>query len=184
MKPTEDLKHDHQAIETVLRILTKISDNAKNAHKPELDDLDKIIDFLRLFADKFHHGKEETIYFPALVEEGMSNENSPVAVMRFEHEVGRGYIKDIASAIELMKSGVESAVNKFIESVENYVTLMENHIQKENNILFPMGDKLIPSVKQPFLYKDFVFMEGKLFGKDAHKYYHDLLHRLENKYLT
>ena len=47
--------HDHQAIETVLRILTKISDNAKNAHKPELDDLDKIIDFLRLFADKFHH---------------------------------------------------------------------------------------------------------------------------------
>jgi hemerythrin-like domain-containing protein len=84
-------------------LVTKISDNAKNAHKPELDDLDKIIDFLRLFADKFHHGKEETIYFPALVEEGMSNENSPVAVMRFEHEVGRGYIKDIASAIELMK---------------------------------------------------------------------------------
>ena len=103
MKPTEDLKHDHQAIETILRILTKISDRAKSAHKPELDDLDKIIDFLRLFADKFHHGKEETIYFPTLVEEGMSNENSPVAVMRFEHEVGRGYIKDIASAIELMK---------------------------------------------------------------------------------
>lgn len=184
MKPTEDLKHDHQAIETILGILTKISVVAKHTCKPDLDDLDKIIDFLRLFADKLHHGKEETIYFPALVEEGMSNENSPVAVMRFEHEVGRGYIKDMAAAIESIKNGDDSAVDKFIESVENYVSLMENHIQKENNILFPMGDKLIPSVKQPLLYKDFVFMEGKLFGQDALKYYHDLLRQLANKYLT
>jgi hemerythrin-like domain-containing protein len=184
MKPTEDLKHDHQAIKAILGILTKISVVAKQTRKPDLDDLDKIIDFLRLFADKFHHGKEETIYFPALVEEGMSNENSPVAVMRFEHEVGRGYIKDMASAIESIKNGDGSAVDKFVESVENYVSLMENHIQKENNILFPMGDKLIPSIKQYSLYKDFIFMEGKLFGQDAHKYYHDLLHQLENKYLT
>ena len=35
-----------------------------------------------------------------------------------------------------------------------------------------------------YKHKDFIFMEGKLFGQDAHKYYHDLLRQLENKYLT
>jgi len=182
MKPAEDLIHDHKAIEIMLRILTKISEHIKAHVEPELEELEKIIDFLRMFADKFHHGKEETIYFPELIEAGMSNENSPVGVMLFEHEVGRGYIKDMALTVETIKNGDKSAVNKLTESIDGYVELMKNHIQKENNILFPLGDKLIPLEKQNALYKHFKVMEERLLGQDFQKYFHELLHQLEKKY--
>jgi len=184
MKPTEDLMRDHQTIEVMLGILTKIAENIRKNREPELEEIDKIIDFLRIFADKFHHGKEETIYFPELIEAGMSNENSPVAVMLFEHEVGRGHIKSMVSAVEAIKSGDKFATEHLVESIESYVDLMINHIQKENNILFPMGDKLLSPLKRDAIYKHFKVVEDNIIGQDIQKHYHELLRQLEKKYLV
>ncbi|BEG98449.1 hemerythrin domain-containing protein [Bacteroides sedimenti] len=183
MKPKDNLMHDHKKIEVMLGILTKIGENIRKHQNPVLEEIDQIIEFLRLFADKLHHGKEETIYFPALFEYGMANENSPAAVMLFEHEVGRGYIRDMASAVESLKKGEKNAANLLAESIESYVELMENHILKENTILFSIGDKLIPPPKQEILYKDCQLMDSK-FGEDQHQRFNELLHQLEKKYLA
>lgn len=184
MKPTEDLMRDHQTIEVMLGIITKIVEKIKKNREPELEEIDRIIDFLKIFADKFHHGKEETIYFPELIEAGMSNKNSPVAVMLFEHEVGRGLIKSIASAVQSIRNGDKPAIDQLVEFMESYVELMENHIQKENNILFPMGDKLLPPLKRDLIYKHFKVVEENVIGQDIQKHYHELLRQLEKKYLA
>lgn len=183
MKPKDNLMHDHKIIEVMLGIMTKIGEGIRKHRDPELEEIEKIIEFLRVFADKLHHGKEETIYFPALFEAGMANENSPAAVMLFEHEVGRGYIKGMSSAVEELKGGNKAAVNLLVESIESYVELMENHILKENNILFSIGDKLLAPSKQEVLYKDCLLMD-KRFGDDRHKYFRELMHQLEKKYLV
>lgn len=184
MKPTENLMHDHQVIEMMLGIMKIIAEKINKHHEPDLEEIEFIIDFLRVFADKYHHGKEEIIYFPELIEAGMSNVNSPVAVMLFEHEVGRGYIKDMASSVEGIKSGDRSAIDKLGESLLNYVDLLENHIQKENNMLFPLGNKILPVAKQEVLYKHFKVMEENVINHDLRKHYDELLHHLEKKYLV
>jgi hemerythrin-like domain-containing protein len=42
-------------------------------------DLSKMLDFIRNFADGFHHAKEETHLFPALEQLGIEGGNGPLA---------------------------------------------------------------------------------------------------------
>src|SRR5919109_4806316 len=56
------------------------------------------VDFIRSYADRFHHAKEEDILFEALVANGMPRENSPVAAMLMEHDAGRAYVKAMEEA--------------------------------------------------------------------------------------
>ena len=51
------------------------------------------VDFIRNYADRFHHAKEEDVLFEALVDNGMPQENSPVAAMLMEHDQGRSFVR-------------------------------------------------------------------------------------------
>ena len=78
MIPTEDLIHEHKAIKVMLSIMSKIAEDIKTKKGFDTEDVEKIVDFLKTFADKCHHGKEETTLFPALVLAGMPEENGPI----------------------------------------------------------------------------------------------------------
>ena len=78
-KATEALKHDHRIIEKVLTVLEKVSQNPREA---SLDKWEKAIDFIRNFADKCHHLKEEKILFPAMEEHGIAREGGPIVCRR------------------------------------------------------------------------------------------------------
>lgn len=182
MKPVEDLMHEHEAITVMLSIMNKISENIRKQSNPDPEELNKVVDFLKTFADKCHHGKEETALFPALIEGGMSNQTGPVAVMLHEHELGRGFIKELALAAGSIPSTDKSAEILAAEAIENYVSLMQNHIRKENNVLFPMVDMLLSSGKQQNIYHAFESIEDEVVGHGVHEHFHDLLLQLRAKY--
>ena len=95
MTPTEDLINEHKAIKVMLSIMNKIAENIEANKGYYIKDVEKIVDFLKTFADKCHHGKEENVLFPALVLAGIPKENGPIGIMLREHTLGRGYIKEI-----------------------------------------------------------------------------------------
>jgi hemerythrin-like domain-containing protein len=60
MTPTELMKEEHERITLILRILEKIC--TKNEAKEKVDiDLDRILEFFKIFIDQGHHGKEENL---------------------------------------------------------------------------------------------------------------------------
>ncbi len=63
MRPTEELKREHEAIKLMLRILEKVSEKLESGEDVNTDHLDKILEFIQVFADKCHHGKEEDFLF-------------------------------------------------------------------------------------------------------------------------
>jgi hemerythrin-like domain-containing protein len=182
MKPTEDLIHEHKAIRTMLGIMTRVAENINEGKAADTDDVEKIIEFLRTFADKCHHGKEETALFPALVDAGIPKENGPVGVMLSEHVTGRGYIKDMEVSNRDVKAGRYEAAGLIADSMLNYVNLLQNHIQKEENILFRMADRVLPAQVQDDIYRQFEHIEEEVVGHGIHEQFHDLLHQLKNKY--
>ena len=66
MKAIEELKNEHRGIQLMLRILDQIGKKAENGHTVDQGHLSKILEFLTVFVDKCHHGKEEDFLFPAL----------------------------------------------------------------------------------------------------------------------
>lgn len=168
----------------MLRIMSQIAGNIRSQADLDPEEIEKIIDFLRTFADLCHHGKEETSLFPALIDAGMSRQSGPVAVMLYEHELGRGYIKGMASAVKTFLAGDRSALNQVAEAMGKYVDLLKSHIQKENNILFPMADRLLPEKKQNEIINDFERIEEEVVGHGIHERYHEFLNQLKAKYLV
>lgn len=183
MKPTEDLIHEHQAIKVMLSIMSKIAVNIRNGEGVDNDDIAKIVNFLRVFADKCHHGKEETSLFPALVEAGIPNEGGPVGVMLHEHVLGREYIREMETSADSLKAGYSESAQSLAGSLINYVNLLQNHIQKEENVLFKMADKVLSAAQQDSIYEQFEKIEEDVVGHGVHEQFHELLKQLKSKYL-
>ena len=80
-KAIDDLKHEHEAILSSLKILDKFSADINNGSTPAKIDLGNFVQFLKEFADDCHHGKEERMLFPALIEAGCIYSASTTAIL-------------------------------------------------------------------------------------------------------
>jgi len=124
MKATQQLKDEHEGIKLMLNIMEKISINLGEGKNLNTEHYGRIIEFLKGFADKCHHGKEEDILFPAMTQHGIPNEGGPIAVMLNEHQMGRGYIKSLSSAFDEFKNGNKFVIDSIISSSMDYVHLL------------------------------------------------------------
>lgn len=135
----------------ILRMIDLVENNTRAAEAGEFSDwsffLDAV-DFIRHYADRFHHAKEEDILFAALVANGMPEENSPVAAMLLAHDQGRTFVRNMEEAARKALVG-EVQVAVLAENAYGYVALLRDHIDKEDNILYPLAEKTLPEPIRP-----------------------------------
>ncbi len=174
MHPTDDLKNEHEAVLMLLGILDAVSERLESGGAVPREHLDQILDFLRGFVDKCHHGKEETALFPAMEAAGVPREGGPIGVMLAEHELGRGFVRQMAGAD---KDGAA-----FARAGRGYIALLTQHIHKENDVLFPMADKVLSAETQQRLEGEFETIEETVVGRGKHEQYHAMLHQLKEFY--
>lgn len=134
MESTEQLKHEHVVIKRVLAAL-KVAAERGDVPVAVLKDL---VTFSQTFVDRCHHGKEEGCLFPCMEERGVPKEGGPIGVMLMEHEMGRNLVRSIGEAV-----AQEADRRAVVNLVENYVDLLENHIFKEDNVLFTVASQVM-----------------------------------------
>jgi hemerythrin-like domain-containing protein len=177
---SEDLINEHEGILFGLKILEAMVNLLIDKKKIESSDLSEMVNFFKLFADKCHHGKEEGFLFPAMERAGIQKENGPIGQMLLEHVEGRKYISIMSES-----SGRHMPdTNNFIQASMAYIALLRRHIEKENTILFPMGDRMIPDDEQRQLLESFETFEDEVMGRGTHDKLHELLHDFEQKFIT
>lgn len=141
---TQTLVNEHRLI---LRMITLLERNAPRTAEGEYTNwqfyLDGI-DFIRTYSDRFHHAKEEDILFEALVTNGMPRENSPIAAMLMEHDQGRAFVKAIDTAVNNALHGNAGQGAIIAENALAYAVLLREHIEKEDDILYPLAERIIP----------------------------------------
>jgi hemerythrin-like domain-containing protein len=177
---SEDLINEHEGILFGLKILKRMAERLVGNTNIEIQDYYEIVNFLKLFADKCHHGKEEGFLFSAMEKAGIQKENGPIGQMLYEHTIGRKYIAEMSGA--MTENNIERKV--FIEYSEKYVELLRSHIEKENKVLFPMGDKKIPESEQKKLIESFETFKEEVMGIGTHEKLHKMLNAFEAKYLN
>lgn len=176
MKPAiKELMDDHQTILRMLRALNGMCLRLGEGGKVPADDLAAALDFIKVFADYAHHGKEEDLLFPAMEEAGFPRGGGPIAVMLMEHEQGRSYVKAMASALERVRAG-EAAAS--LNAASGYSALLSAHIGKEDNILYPMAMDALPAPRWDVLKKEFDRVEAERMGPERRAGYEALVERL------
>ncbi len=173
LSPTEALKREHRLIERLLRVLERASRRLEGGEQVPPELFKKSLEFIRTFADRCHHGKEEELLFPLLERRGVPKEGGPIGVMLSEHEEGRGLVRGLAEAIS------SEAREKIIQSARSYIQLLSQHIQKEDDVLFPMADHLLSESEQRELLERFEGIERERIGEGVHERFEQLILELE-----
>lgn len=179
MKPTGILKEEHRVIERVLAVLEEAATRLERGEQLPKGLFPKAVEFVRGFADRCHHGKEEGSLFPILERQGIPREGGPIGVMLFEHEEGRRWVTVMDEAGARYSRGEEAAREDLIEGARGYSQLLRAHIGKEDNVLFPMADQVLSETDQADLLERFEAVEQEDMGEGVHERYHQLVEDLE-----
>ena len=183
MYATDDLRKEHEGIKVALAVLEHVARELDADQPVNVDDLDQILDFLKTFADRCHHGKEEDLLFPALEAAGVPVQNGPIGVMLADHDHGRKAIRAMSDALPGMREDSPEARKAFAAAAHQYITILGSHIARENTVLFAMAEQQLPPEKHEELARGFDKIEEERIGPGVHERYHEMLDRLSDAYL-
>jgi len=182
MQATDILKNEHRAIEQVLNCLEQMAFQCLVDGTLDRAEARQAVDFFQTFADRCHHAKEEAHLFPLMEARGCSREHGPTGVMLHEHEQGRGYLRDMAGTIEAAAGGDRGALRQFARQAGCYVTLLRQHILKEDQRLFPMADHYLTEADQEALLDAFADVEDHNTSAGTHEKYLQVANDLADRY--
>ncbi|MBQ3422208.1 MAG: hemerythrin domain-containing protein [Romboutsia sp.] len=176
------LIQEHKNVSRMLLVIRKVCFKFMETNEIDYEDFDKIINFIRNFADGHHHNKEEIFLFNKMVEHlGQAGKNAITHGMLVEHDLGRLYIKNLIEALENYKNDNKEAKLDIIANAISYATLLENHIHKEDNIIFNFAKRGLSKELLELVDKE--CMEYEQNYTELIKENMDILTYLEEKYI-
>jgi hemerythrin-like domain-containing protein len=175
MKSTDFLTQEHKLILRALDVLDAVASLAAAGTKPEEEDVDNILEFLRWFADAHHQAKEETVLFPVL-KSSASAADRAVQHMIFEHGQERSGIEELETHLRVGQT------SDFVSSAGQLSSRLRNHIYKEDQILFVQADTLLDSKTDETVFEQLTRFDTPL-DKQSLEEHLGHLRRLEWKYL-
>jgi hemerythrin-like domain-containing protein len=156
------LINEHNSIKIVLKAIRKISIGLMNGKEVDDSLYRKIIDFVRNYADKYHHQKEENRLFNRMTEGGQNPKSAegPVQGMLLEHDMGRKYISNLEKALDDYKNGNKDAKVSIISYGIVYADLLEDHIFKEDNVIYKFALRVLNKDEIEKMEKEFIAIEN------------------------
>lgn len=144
MNGIELLIEEHKYVRRMLLVIRKACFKLIETGEINYDDFYNMIHFVRNFADNHHHKKEEVFLFNKMVENlGETGKNIITHGMLVEHDLGRNYMRNLEAALEELKKGNEEAKLDIIANAVSYTTLLDNHITKEDNVIFTYAQRAL-----------------------------------------
>jgi len=174
MNITKDLMDEHQLILGYIRLLRGYVQQANhNAPGILLEKGPLFVEFIRKFADSFHHAKEEDILFKHMEAGGALTHCNPLPQMLYEHEEGRATVQAMLKALEC------GSEEMFSEAALIYAQLLEGHIYKEDNILYQMAEASLSDKQKSIVLDQYSVAEDACQSDVVWGKYSALYHELE-----
>jgi hemerythrin-like domain-containing protein len=136
------MMEEHQNIHYMLQVVDRICCGILEGADVDADEIRRIIDFIRKYADRHHHGKEEDFLFPRMVKDlGTVAENLITHGMLVEHDLGRDHVREAEEALNLYEKEPKTEHKlQLIAHLMGYANLLQRHIEKENNVVYTFAN--------------------------------------------
>jgi hemerythrin-like domain-containing protein len=181
MQATKILMDEHRLIERVLAALQLASERVSEGEEMRPAFFINAALFIKNYADGCHHHKEEGLLFAAMNKSGNASAGGPIGVMLAEHEQGRELTRAMLEAARNWERGNMDARAYAAHNALGYVALLRQHIQKEDNVLFPLADYAVPAEQREKLDADFEQARQAEESTGVHEKYQALAEVLEKE---
>src|SRR5665647_2353747 len=129
---------EHRLIERMLIVIKDALSKIEFRHKIDPVFVDIAVDFIRVYADRTHHGKEEDILFRELNKKPLNTDDRRIMKELIEeHVLGRQTTKAIVEANTRYRNGDETALIEIIAKLRTLTEFYPKHIDKEDKLFFP-----------------------------------------------
>lgn len=172
MNALETLIEEHEIIMMAIDVLDKSVKRLQDGNELPSGFFPNMLDIIKNFADKCHHGKEEAVLFP-MISKKSELDSRIVSSMLEEHEKGRAFIKAVNEAVG--KNDKES----IIKNANGYIKLLPPHIKKEN-VVFPKWINPLSDRMKEELFEKFEKIEEEVIGLGMHEEYIKRIENLKN----
>jgi hemerythrin-like domain-containing protein len=137
MMPVGPLMIEHRLIERMIGLFKDASQRIKQKHEADTVFIDRAVDFIRTYADRCHHGKEEDILFRGLLKKQLSAEHKRILdELVKEHASARRMTKGLLDSKEAYAQGRKDALSDITRYMEELVVFYPRHIEKEDKHFF------------------------------------------------
>ena len=167
---------EHRLIERMLSVIRDFQAEIELEHKVGPDFVDKVVDFIEVYADRNHHGKEEEILFRDLKKKPLSVELRQVMnELIEEHELGRQTAKALSAANTRYRNGDETALATVAEKLQTLTEFYPKHIEREDKMFFPASRAYFTDKEDQAMLEEFREFDRKM----IHEKYRSLVEKLE-----
>jgi len=130
MQARGPLMIEHRLIERMLNVIKGALGKIEAKHEVDPVFVDIAVDFIRVYADRTHHGKEEDILFRELNKKGLKSEDNQIMQELIdEHVFGRQTTKALVEANTRYRNGDETAL---ADITDNLKTLVDFYPKVQN----------------------------------------------------
>jgi hemerythrin-like domain-containing protein len=162
MKPRGPLMIEHRLIEKMIEIIKQKVIHIKSTGNVDPLFIDTAVDFIKIYADKTHHGKEEDILFRECIKKNMSDEDTTIMnELIEEHKYGRKTVAELVEAKEKYVKG-ENTLDIIIEKLTALTEFYPKHIEKEDKLFFPNSEKYFTETELNEMLNEFWEFDKKM----------------------
>lgn len=174
---------EHKYISRGLKVFRKLSIEILNNNTVDFISFESMISFVRNYADKHHHNKEEVVLFKKMETQlGEKMVKGPLSGMYIEHDLGRQHIKLLEEALLRVKNGdLDSQVDIIANSI-CYSDLLTRHIEKEDKLIYTFARRALSKTDMDDINVSCEKLESEATKNHLQKEYIDVLEMLEKKY--
>jgi hemerythrin-like domain-containing protein len=176
MNPVGTLMREHRLIERMLAVAEREIQQARKEKSIEPLFIDTTVDFIRIYADKTHHAKEEEILFKEVaLKEIAPADRALLAELLEEHDFGRRTVRELVAAKERYLAEGSDVLEGILEKLDILQIFYKEHIRKEDQIFFPAAEKYLSREEQDLMLQAFWESDRKM----IHEKYRSLVEGLE-----
>jgi hemerythrin-like domain-containing protein len=170
MKPIGPLMIEHRLIERMIKLLENISIRAGEDDRVSVAFLEQAVDFLRTYADRTHHGKEEDILFRELLGKKLSDAHEKTMnELIEEHRYARKAVRSLVDAREAYIDGDSQALGDILSIIRNLTGFYRAHIRKEDKDFFIPCMGYFSQGEQDLMLEEFRQFDRNMIGEKYRK---------------
>jgi hemerythrin-like domain-containing protein len=178
MQARGPLMIEHRLIERMLSGIKTALLKIESKQKVDPVFVDLIVDFIRMYADRTHHGKEEDILFNELNNKQLSAEDRRVMnELIEEHAFGRQTTKALVAANSRYRNGDGTALADIVDKLKTLIDFYPKHIEKEDKTFFPASRAYFTEQEDQAMLADFYEFDRKM----IHEKYESVVEELEKQ---
>lgn len=178
MMPIGPLMIEHRLIERMIRQIARELEKIRRTGEADVPFLQDAVDFIRTYADRCHHGKEENILFRELDKKDIAPEERRLMEELIEdHIYGRGKVAEIVAGMAQYAAGDATALSSIVAALTELIEFYPQHIEKEDRHFFlPVMAHFTAAEKDAMLREGLDFDAGLI-----HERYRHAVEELEKK---